>query len=78
MLDIRLARSHINYLTFGKSPSDDNASSLPVFEGWFRPFCYTNVVWIVTLCKNLKKYIRILLMSKDAARNFAGRRINQL
>ena len=48
MLDIGLARSHIKYLTLGKSPSDDNASSLPVFEGWFRLFCYTNVVWIVT------------------------------
>ena len=36
MLDIRLARSHVKYLALGKSPSDDNASSLPVFEGWFR------------------------------------------
>ena len=52
MLDIGLARSHVKYLTLGKSLSDDNASSLPVFEGWFRLFCSTNVVWIVTLCKN--------------------------
>ena len=52
MLDIRLARSHGKYLTLGKSPSDDNASLLPVFEGWFRLFCYTNVVWIVTFRKN--------------------------
>ena len=52
MLDIGLARSHVKYLTLGKSLSDDNASSLPVFEEWFRLFCYTNVVWIVTLSKN--------------------------
>ena len=32
MLDIGLARSHVKYLTLGKSPSDDNASSLPVFS----------------------------------------------
>ena len=52
MLDIGLARSHIKYLTLGQSLSDDNASSLPVLEEWFRLFCSTNVVWIVTLCKN--------------------------
>ena len=52
MLDIGLARRHVKYLTFRKSPSDDNASSLSVFEEWFRLFCYTNVVWIVTLCTN--------------------------
>ena len=52
MLDIGLARSHVKHLTLGKNPSDHNASSLPVFEGWFRLFCYANVVWIVTLCKN--------------------------
>ena len=52
MLDIGLARSHVKYLTLGQSPTDDNASSLPVFEGWFRLICSTNVVWIVTLCKN--------------------------
>ncbi len=54
MLHIGLARSHVKYLTLGKSPSDDNVSSLPVCEGWFRLFCYrpTNVVEIVTLCKN--------------------------
>ena len=51
MLDIGLAMSHVKYFTLGKSPSDDNASSLPVFEGWFHLFCYTNVVWTVTLCK---------------------------
>ena len=78
MLDIGLARSHVKYFTPGKIPSDDNASSLPVFEGWFRLFCYPNIVWIVTLCKKYKKYIRILLMSKYryAERNFSGRRIN--
>ena len=35
MFDIGLARSHVKYLTLGKSPSDDNASSLFVFEGYF-------------------------------------------
>ena len=74
MLDIGLARSHVKYLTLGKSPSDDNASSPPAFEGWFRLFCYTNVVWIVTFVK----YIHILLMSKDAERNFASHQINRL
>ena len=52
MEDIGLAMSHIKYLTLSMSPSDDNASLLPVFEGWFRLFCYTNVVQIVTLRKN--------------------------
>ena len=52
MLDIGLARSHVKYLALGKSPSDDNAFSLPVFEEWLRLFCYTNDVWFVTLCKN--------------------------
>ena len=66
MLDVGLARSHVKYLTLGKIPRDDNASPLLVFKGWFRLFCYTNVAWIVTLCKNQKKYIQILLMSKDA------------
>ena len=55
MLDIGLARSHVKYLTLGKSPSDDNASSLSVFEKWFRLFCYINVVWIVTFLQKLKK-----------------------
>ena len=32
MLGIGLARSHVKYLTLGQSPSDNNASSLPVFE----------------------------------------------
>ena len=32
MKDIGLARSHVNYLTLGMSPSDDNGSLLPVFE----------------------------------------------
>ena len=78
MLDIGLAKSHLKYLTLGKSSSDDNASSLLVFEGWFRLFCYTNVVCIVTFCRNEKKYIHILLMSKDAERNFASHRIYRL
>ena len=43
ILDIGQARSHVKYPTLGKSPSDNNASSLPLFEGWFRLFCYTNV-----------------------------------
>ena len=38
-LSLILARSYVKYLTLGKSPSDDNAFSLPVFEGWFRLFC---------------------------------------
>ena len=54
MLDIGLGWSHVKYLTLGKSPSDYNACALPVFEGWFRLFCYTNVVWIVALRKNKK------------------------
>ena len=48
MLDIGLARSHVKYFTLGKSSSDDNASSLALCKGWFRLFCYTEVVWIVT------------------------------
>ena len=39
-------------LTPDMKPSDDNASSLPVFEGWSHLFCYTNVVLIMTLYKN--------------------------
>ena len=38
------------------SPSDDNESLTPVFEGWPRLFCHTNVVRIVALCKNYKIY----------------------
>ena len=33
-------------------PSDDNAFSFPVFEGWSRLSFYTNVVRIVTFRKN--------------------------
>ena len=52
MWAIGLARSHVKYLTLGMRPSDDNAFSLPVFEGCSRLFCNTNVVRIVSLCKN--------------------------
>ena len=61
MWDIGLARCHVKYCTLGMSPSDYNASLLPVFARWFRLFCHTNVVRIVTLCK--KKIYILLLFS---------------
>ena len=60
MLDIGLARSHAKYLALGKSPSDDNAFSLPVIERWFRLFCDTNVVWIKLFAKTTKIYTYIV------------------
>ena len=52
MQDIGLAKSHVKYLALEMRPSDDNASLLPLFEGWSFLLCHTNVVRIVTLCKN--------------------------
>ena len=52
MEDVGLARSHVKCHTLGMKPSNDDASLLTVFEGRSRLFCHTNVVRMVTLCKN--------------------------
>ena len=39
-------------LVLGRGTGDDDAPLSPAFEEWSRLFCHTNVVRIVTFCKN--------------------------